>query len=155
MAGMLRDTIQREGLAGCVTMLGAVPTHAVRDVLVRARKEALCICCREVVCPVDTFTVLSMVASRSLVSGADSHRMFSLRTCNTADVVTMPARVAGAGTDLPECQPDRGVLHGDRGGGSCRPAGRLHCCWRGARGAKLSFSPCLRPSRSRQGCAPP
>lgn len=37
MAGMLRDTIQREGLADRVTMLGAVPTHAVRDVLVQGR----------------------------------------------------------------------------------------------------------------------
>jgi glycosyltransferase involved in cell wall biosynthesis len=34
MAGMLRDTIQREGLSSRVTMLGAVPTQAVRDVLV-------------------------------------------------------------------------------------------------------------------------
>lgn len=37
MAGMLRDTIQREGLGDRVTMLGAVPTHAVRDVLVSSR----------------------------------------------------------------------------------------------------------------------
>lgn len=34
MAGMLRDTIQREELSDRVTMLGAVPTQDVRDVLV-------------------------------------------------------------------------------------------------------------------------
>jgi hypothetical protein len=35
MAGMLRDMIQREDLSDRVTMLGAVPTQDVRNVLVR------------------------------------------------------------------------------------------------------------------------
>lgn len=37
MAGILRDTIRREGLQDRVQMLGAVPTHAVRDVLVSTK----------------------------------------------------------------------------------------------------------------------
>ena len=34
-AAMLRETIRREGLRDRVTMLGAVPSEGVRDVLVR------------------------------------------------------------------------------------------------------------------------
>ncbi len=44
MAGILRDTIRREGLEERVQMLGAVPTHAVRDVLVSTKPRPCAMC---------------------------------------------------------------------------------------------------------------
>ena len=41
MAGLLRETIRREGLQGRVRMLGAVPSDQVRDVLVRGPPQGL------------------------------------------------------------------------------------------------------------------
>lgn len=41
MAGLLRSTIEREGLQGRVRMLGAIPSDQVRDVLVRALRPSL------------------------------------------------------------------------------------------------------------------
>ena len=135
MAGLLRATVRREGLEGRVRMLGAVPSERVRDVLVRAPRNASLsqLCCIIPGTSISDGPVIRPRLQPGQLTNAKACVEQAVDIVHGALLASSPAMLdtcrtlrPGSGRHLHQRQPDGGVLLRHRGGRVGGPPGRLH-----------------------------